>query len=223
MRVFFIPMGHVSNHAQIWAFVTSISHMGQMRDSDWSREILLRSDWLQPKVAPITTRMALRDSRKTIDLFFYASPTSGEYHYSLIKNFSRLFRSQITSTTNKPIHICKRCLTHFTNEDLFLKHPAYCSSNETVAVKMPPRKTILKFENYHKKFPIPFVIYADFECFTKPMGTCCPNPENSYSYNYQKHEPSGFCFYMKGVVPGIKFKPILYTKKTPNDDVANFF
>ena len=55
VRVFFIPWGHVSNYAQIWAFVTSISHMGQMRDSDWSREILLRSDWLLPRVAPITT------------------------------------------------------------------------------------------------------------------------------------------------------------------------
>ena len=30
--------------------------MGQMRDSDWSREILLRSDWSGPSVAPITTR-----------------------------------------------------------------------------------------------------------------------------------------------------------------------
>ena len=55
VRVFFIPWGHVSNHAQIWAFVTSISHMGEMRDSDWSREILLRSDWLGPSVAPYTT------------------------------------------------------------------------------------------------------------------------------------------------------------------------
>ena len=55
MRVFFIPMGHVSNHAQIWAIVTSISHMGQMRDSDWSRENLLRSDWLGPLVATMTT------------------------------------------------------------------------------------------------------------------------------------------------------------------------
>ena len=26
-----------------------------MRDSDWSRQILLRSDWLGPSVAPITT------------------------------------------------------------------------------------------------------------------------------------------------------------------------
>ena len=166
-------------------------------------------------------RMALRDPHKTIDLFLYEEDE--QHHYSLIKNFSRLFRSQITSRTNEPIHICKRCFTHFTKEDLLLKHTAYCSSNESAAVKMPPSKTILKFQNYNKQFPIPFVIYADFECFTKPMKSCCPNPENSYSYNYQKHEPSGFCFYIKGIVPGKTFKPILYTKKTPNDDVSFIF
>ena len=55
VRVFFIPWGHVSNHAQIWAYVTSISHMGEMRDSDWSRQNLLRSDWSGPRVALITT------------------------------------------------------------------------------------------------------------------------------------------------------------------------
>ena len=166
-------------------------------------------------------RMALRDPHKTIDLFLYEE--DGKHHYSLIKNFSRLFRSQITSRTNEPIHICKRCFTHFTKEDLLLKHTAYCSFNESAAVKMPPSKTILKFQNYNKQFPIPFVIYADFECFTKPMGSCCPNPEKSYSYNYQKHEPSGFCFCIKGIVPGKTFKPILYTKKTPNDDIASIF
>ena len=29
--------------------------MGEMRDSDWSRENLLRSDWSGPSVATITT------------------------------------------------------------------------------------------------------------------------------------------------------------------------
>ena len=55
VRVFFIPWGHVSNHAHIWAFVTSISHMGEMRDSDWSRPNLLRSDWLLLNGAIMTT------------------------------------------------------------------------------------------------------------------------------------------------------------------------
>ena len=55
VRVFFIPWGHVSNHAQIWAFVTSISHMVQILNSDWSRKFLLRSDWSVLKGAIYTT------------------------------------------------------------------------------------------------------------------------------------------------------------------------
>ena len=53
--VFFIPWGHVSNHAHIWAFVTSISHMVQILNSDWSRQNLLRSDWSGLIGAPYTT------------------------------------------------------------------------------------------------------------------------------------------------------------------------
>ena len=89
---------------------------------------------------------------------------------------------------------------------------------------MPSRNTKLRFVNYHKQLPIPFVVYADFECFTKPMGTCSPNPEDSYTYSYQKHEPSRFCLYLKGL-DGINklFKPITYTKKSEDDDVAVIF
>ena len=54
------------------------------------------------------------------------------------------------------------------------------------------------------------------------MNTCSPNRKDSYNYNYQKHEPSGFCFYLKGV-EGTKFKPITYTKNKESDDVAKIF
>ena len=108
----------------------------------------------------------------------------------------------------------------FLKRELFQKHVEYCSSNETVAVKMPPRNSKLCFNNYHKQRPIPFVVYADFECFTKPMSTCSPNPEDSYTYNYQKREPSGFCLYIKGIDPNIKFEPILYTKTKSTDDIS---
>ena len=113
-------------------------------------------------------RMAQRGTQQTIDLFLHEQ--DGKY-YSLIKNFSRLFRSQITSRTNGTIHICKKCFTHFSKQKLYDKHIEYCSSNETVPVKMPPRNTKLCFNNYHKQLPIPFVVYADFECFTEPMNT----------------------------------------------------
>ena len=167
-------------------------------------------------------RMAQGNPQQTIDLFLHEC--DGKYHYSLIKNFSRLFRSEITSRTNGALHICKKCFTHFSKEDLYDKYIKYCSSNETVAVKMPSRNTKLRFVNYHKQLPIPVVVYADFECFTKPMSTCSPNPEDSYTYSYQKHEPSRFCLYLKGL-DGINklFKPITYTKKSKDDDVAVIF
>ena len=49
-------------------------------------------------------RMAQRNPQQTIDLFLHEC--DGQYHYSLIKNFSRLFTSQITSRTNGLLHIC---------------------------------------------------------------------------------------------------------------------
>ena len=166
-------------------------------------------------------KMAEKDCQNTIDFFFYEQ--DGVSHYSLIKNFTRLVKSQITSSKNGTVFICKKCFTHYTKNELLQKHILYCSTNETVAVKMPPRNTMLCFKNYHKQLPIPFVVYADFECFTKPLNTCSPNPEYSYNYTYQKHEPSGFCFYIKGIDPNTKFEPILYTKTKSTDDISAIF
>ena len=151
-------------------------------------------------------RMAERDCLNTIDLFLYEE--DGVSHYSLIKDFTRLIKTQKTKSKNGSIFICKRCFSHFTKYELLQKHIEYCSNNETVSVKMPKQDTMLYFKNYEKQLPVPFVVYADFECFTKPMNTCNPNPKESYNYNYQKHEPSGFCFYIKGIVDTI-FSPIV--------------
>ena len=166
-------------------------------------------------------RMAERDCKNTIDLFLYEE--DGVSHYSLIKNFHRLIKSQLTKSKDGKIFICKRCFTHFTKEELLEKHIKYCFNNQTVAVKMPELNTYLHFKNYYKQLPIPFVVYADFECFTKPMNSCSPNPKESYNYNYQKHEPSGFCFYVKSIVPGIHIKPIIYTKNSEDEDIAKIF
>ena len=161
-----------------------------------------------------------KDCKNTIDLFFYEE--DGKSHYSLIKNFSRLIRSQITTHSSKPIQICKRCFCHFTTVELLEKHVRYCYNNKSSFVKMPKPGSHLHFKNYYKQLPIPFVVYADFECITSTMSSCCPNPEGSYNYNYQKHEPSGFCFYAKGI-SGKRIKPIIYTKSSEDDNVAKIF
>ena len=48
------------------------------------------------------------------------------------------------------------------------------------------------FKNHYKQEMVPFVIYADFECFNVPINTSQTNPEKSYTKPYQKHVPSGF-------------------------------
>ena len=166
--------------------------------------------------------MANRDPSKTIDLFLYEE--NGKWHYSLIKHFSRLIRSQKTSNSNAKFLVCKRCFNHFTSESKLQKHINYCTNNEAAVAKMPTegKDDILKYKNTHKQFLVPFVAYADFECFTKPMSSCSPNPEDSYNYNYQKHEPSGFCLYFKGIVE-TKFEPILYTKRYEEENLAKIF
>ena len=165
-------------------------------------------------------REVKRDCKNTIDLFLIEE--DGKKHYTLVKNFHRLIRSQKTKSKDGKIFICKRCFSHSTKEELLDKHIKYCSNNKTAVVKMPEPNTYLYFKNYYKQLPIPFVVYADFECFTKPMNTCSPNPKDSYNYNYQKHEPSGFCFYVKGIA-GKSIKPIIYTKTSEDEDISKVF
>ena len=99
------------------------------------------------KIYPL--RINKKDCQKSIDLFLYSEDE--KQHYSLIKNFSRLVRSQITKDTTRKLHICKKCLYHYTKEDLLEKHSINCGKNETVAVKMPTKNSILKFQNHFKK------------------------------------------------------------------------
>ena len=172
------------------------------------------------KMSIYTLKDSKKDCNNSIDLFLHKE--DGVSHYSLIKHFHRLIRSQKTKSKNGKIFICKKCFCHYTKPELLEKHIKYCSNNETAIVKMPKPNTMLYFKNYHKQLPIPFVVYADFECFTKPMNTCSPNPKESYNFNYQKHEPSGFCFYIKGIVDK-KFKPIIYTKTSEDEDISKVF
>ena len=77
------------------------------------------------------------------------------------------------------------------------RHQEYCNEYEAVKIELPEKGTMLKYKNYHKSEKVPFVVYADFECYIKLMQSCDPTPESSYTKQYQKHEPSSFCYYIK--------------------------
>lgn len=91
---------------------------------------------------------------------------------------------------------------------------------------MPKKDTYINFKNCYKKLPHPFVVHADFECFAKPMNNCEPDSKNSFTMEYQKHEPCGFCLYIKPLdTIKVEFEetPIVYTKKSEDEDIAKIF
>ena len=84
-----------------------------------------------------------------------------ESHYVYIKDFDR-FIFHKTKNKNKK-WFCKSCLQCFSSENVLIKHKENCLSiNGKQSVKL--EEGIIKFENYFKQIPVPFKIYADFEC-----------------------------------------------------------
>ena len=120
----------------------------------------------------------------------------GIKHYCLVKNPSRLLSKQI-SAHREGTHICFRCLNPFWSHKSLEKHWEYCKNHEAVKINMPEKGTILKFKHHERSEKLPFIIYADTEALIKEMQNCDPNPQNSYTKKYQKHEPISFSYYIK--------------------------
>jgi len=71
---------------------------------------------------------------------------------------------------------------------------------------------------------VPFVIYADFECFTENISSCQPDEGRSYTEKYQKHKPSGYCYMIKCYNDKLyRPKIVKYTTKSEDDDISQHF
>ena len=133
---------------------------------------------------------------------------NGVKHYCLVKNDSRLLSSQVSKHNGKK-YFCDRCLNSFWCEKSLNNHLEYCSNHEAVKIDMPKKEeSVLKFKNYHKGERVPFMIYADTESLIKLIESCEPNPQNSYTKKYQKHEPISFSYYIKCFDDNV-FEPVL--------------
>ena len=113
-------------------------------------------------------------------------------HYVLIKDFNRFMFNQTKHEHRK--HFCMYCLQCFSSEEVLKNHKDNCIQlNGEQAIKMPDKSNnTLKFNNFNKQQPVPFVIYADFEAITEKISGCKPNNNKSYTDNYQKHTDCGF-------------------------------
>ena len=127
-------------------------------------------------------------------------------HYCYVKKLSALLSSQVNKHNHK-LYFCLNCLNGYDEEEKLNKHKEYCSEEESIKITMPPPDTYLKFENYRYSERAPFAIYADFESILKPLNTCEPDPNKSYTLKYNKHEPVSFVYYI------ISFNENVYESK----------
>ena len=120
-------------------------------------------------------------------------------HYVLIKDFNAFMYNQSKHKERK--HFCMYCLQCFSSERILANHTNNCLTiNGAQAINMPKQgENILKFNNFHKQLPVPFVIYADFEAITKKVQGCKQSEEmeneknkRSYTKAYQTHEDCGY-------------------------------
>ena len=98
-------------------------------------------------------------------------------------------------------HFCRYCLQCFSSERILANHVNNClmiSGNQAINM-MKKGENMLRFNNFHKQLPVPFVIYADFEAITKKVQGCKQSEEmekekekRSYTEAYQTHKDCGY-------------------------------
>ena len=87
-------------------------------------------------------------------------------HYVYIKDFDRFMFNKTKNRKKK--HYCKRCLQCFSSKGILIEHKKDCFViNDKQSVKL--KSSLIRFKNYSKQIPVPFKIYADFECILKKV------------------------------------------------------
>ena len=169
------------------------------------------------------TKVKKEDERKH-NIVLLLIKNGDNSHYCYVKNESALLSSQVNSHGHKR-YFCLNCLNGYDTPEKLEKLKEYCGEEESIKINMPPPDTYIKFKNYLYSERAPFAIYADFESLVKPLNTCEPNPNKSYTLKYQKHEPVSFVYYIKSFNENV-YKSTLrsYIKENEEDpDVIDVF
>ena len=169
------------------------------------------------EIHPIRISKHYTSERTVINLLLMSDEDN--HHYVLVNSISRLVGMETNKHKTKS-HICLNCFNTFSLEKSFKQHTEFCLNNETVKICMPDEDADpIMFKNINRTQKVPFVIYADFESFTEKIYTDDNYDESkNYTKKYQKHTPSGFCYYITYNGKFFK-KPVVYT----GENVADVF
>ena len=112
-------------------------------------------------------------------------------HYVYIKDFNRLMFNKTRHKGKK--YFRKSCLQCFSCETVLNEHKKDCLLiNNGQNVKL--EKEFIESKNFNKQIPVPFKIYADFECLLKSCDVGINNDCFSYTRKYQDHIPCSFAY-----------------------------
>ena len=90
-------------------------------------------------------------------------------------------------------HFCRYCLQCYSGASILTEHKENCLIiNGKQCVKLS--KEFISFKNHSRQIPVPFKIYADFECILKEtkLSEEIIDKNSSHTKNYQSHIPCGF-------------------------------
>ena len=130
----------------------------------------------------------------TVNILLISDDT--KQHYYWIKDIGKLLSLQATKHGHVR-HVCFRCLNTCNSKKSLASHHEYCKSYEAIKIELPEEGSKISFKNHNRSMRVPLIVYADFESFTPRLLTCQPNPDKSYTKQYPKHIPSGFCYHIK--------------------------
>ena len=169
------------------------------------------------------TKVKRKDERKhNITLLLISDGENS--HYCYVKKISALLTSQVNKHDHK-LYYCLNCLSGYDELEKLDKHKEYCSEYNSIKINMPPEGSYLNFKNFLHGERAPFVIYADFECYNKPIHTTTPDPNKSYTNKLAKQEPASFVYYIKSFNENV-YKSVKkeYVKEKDEDpDVIDVF
>ena len=121
--------------------------------------------------------------------------SNGEnWHYLAVKKLSGLLR-EITSNHKEDFY-CLNCFCAHSTKNKLEEHKKICENNKYCNVETPTKdNNTIKYNQGEKSIKLPFLIYADLECFLEKKGTCQNNPNESSTTEINKHTPSGYSLF----------------------------
>ena len=123
--------------------------------------------------------------KSSIDLLLLINDDKS--HYVYINNFNTFMFHKTKNKSKK--WFCKSCLQCFSSENVLIKHREDCLSiNGQQSINL--EKGTIEFKNCFKQLPVPFKIYADFECNLKNVECY----EGSYTKKYHEHVSCSYAY-----------------------------